>query len=485
MDLRQDSPAPPGTPRSHRIVAKLASLLSARWIREIFQAVFLIYLARVSTSTYGEFMLALALGGILLRIAEFGLNLPLVGLLTQKDGDPKEVLTQILLLKSGLLTIAYLGVVVFVGWQQYSTPLREFALIISLGMGLEAVSTTFFTTLQVQGRQPLEGKIRAVAAFLGFGYGTAALFWGAPPLAIALFKPIETLVNITWGAWALGFRELRHWPSLAGLGATLRRVFIFAILEVTALLYNKANMFFLQKYGGSEGVAQYSATWQIVDGCSTIAATLILQSILFPLFVKFWEADRQEVNRLAQSTARWLLCIALFLMLFLYAERDRLIPLIYGPHYQDAVWLQQYLVVTILFSFFHNLAGFLLISMRLERLLVAVYLGALVFNLVFCGVVMPTNPLWGAALAIILTKGGMAVLTFGFIQRRLRILSLRDLLEIVGTFLGGLALYQGGLIFLRRGQALTIGLLFMAAFWRFWGKRRQRQEKASGGDPET
>ena len=479
MDLHQDSPTPPSAPGSHRIVSKLASLLSARWIREIFQAAFLIYLARVSTSTYGEFMLALSLGGILLLTAEFGLNLPLVGLLTKKDGDPKEVLTQMLLLKSGLLTLAYVGVVGFVSWQQYSSPLREFALVISLGMGLEAISTTFFTTLQVQGRQPLEGKIRAVAAFVGFGYGFVALLYGASPLAIALFKPIETVINITWGASAVGLRGLWHWPSLAGLGATFRRVFIFAILEVTAVIYNKANIFFLQKYGGSEGVAQYSATWQIVDGCSSIAANLILQSVLFPLFVKFWEVDRQEVNRLARSTARWLLCLALVLMLTLFVERDRIIPLIYGPHYSKAVWLQQFLVITILFSFFHNLAGFLLISMRLERLLVAVYLGALAFNLLVCGTVIPRAPLWGAALAIILTKGGMACITFGFIQRRLRILNLRDLLEVVGTFLGGLGLYKVGLVFLRRGQALTLGVLFMAVLWRYWMVRSARRAAAA------
>jgi len=478
MDLQQDSPTPPSDPRSHRIVSKLASLLSARWIREIFQAVFLIYLARVSTYTYGEFMLALSLGSILLLIAEFGLNLPLVGLLSQKDEDPKEVLTQMLLLKTGLLTLAYVGVVGFVYWQKYSSPLWEFALVISLGMGLEAISTTFFTALQVQGRQPQEGKIRAVAAFLGFGYGFAALLWGAPLLAVALFKPIETLVNITWSAWAVGLRGLWHCPSLAGLGVTLRRVFIFAILEVSAVLYNKANIFFLQRYGGAEGVAQYSATWQIVDGCSIIAARLILQSVLFPLFVKFWEVDRREVNRLAHLTARWLLCLALVLMLALFLERDRLIPLIYGPHYQQAVWLQQFLVVTILFSFFHNLAGFLIISMRLERLLVAVYLAALVLNLLFCGIAIPISPLWGAALAIILTKGGMALVTYGFIQRRLHILNLRDLLEIMGSFLVGLGFYKVSLFFLRRGWSLTVGVLVMSALWRYWGVRGKRRAAA-------
>jgi O-antigen/teichoic acid export membrane protein len=471
MDPRQDSPVSPDNPPSHRIFSKLASLLSARWFMEILQAIFFIYLARVSTSTYGEFMLALSLGSILRLITEFGLNLPLVGLLSKKDGDPQEFLTQILVLKTGLLTLAYVGAVGFVTWQQYSPPLRQFTLIISLGMGLEALSTTYFTALQVQGRQTLEGKIRAISALVGYGYGFATLLGGAPYLAVALFKPLETLINLGGGAVTVGLKGLWRWPSLTGLGATLRRVFIFAILEVTAILFNKANVFFLQRYGGSEGVAQYSATYQVVDGVSAIAANLILQSILFPLFVKFWDVDRQEVTRLARMSARWLLSSALVLMIFLAAESDRLIPLIFGPHFSDAIWLQRYLVITIFFSFLHNIAGFLLISMRLERLLVAVYLGALTFNLVFCWLVIPQTPLWGAALAIILTKGGMALVTFGFIQRRLRVFPFQDMLVVAAALVVGLSLYWGGLFVLRRGQALLVAVLVMIAFLRYCWKR--------------
>jgi O-antigen/teichoic acid export membrane protein len=465
-------------PPSHRIFTKLASLLSARWLTEILQTLFFIYLARLSTSTYGELMLAISLGSILRLIAEFGLNLPLVGLLHQKEGDSQGVLSQVFILKTGLLTLAFLGAVGFVYWQQYAAPLRNFVLIISLGMGLEALSTTFFTALQVQGRQPLEGKVRALAAIIGYGYGFAALFWGAPFLAVAFYKPLEILITLVGGVLGVGVRGLLRWPSLASLGATLRGVLIFALLEVTAVIFNKANVFFLQKYGGSEQVAQYSATWQMVDGCSTIAANLILQSILFPLFVKFWDVDRREVALLARASARWLVGIALLSMIVLAAESDRLIPIIFGPHYSDAVWLQRYLVITILFSFLHNLAGFLLISMRLERLLVIVYLGALAFNLVFCWLVIPRSPLLGAAWAMILTKGGMALVTFGFIQRRLKVFPLEDFLVAAGTTLASLLLFWLSLFVLRRGWALLVCVLALFGLLQyFWAWRAPLREK--------
>ncbi len=163
-----------------RILKKFAYLLSARWVREALQAVFLIYLARVSSTTYGEFMLAIGLGSILLLVAEFGLNLPLVSLMSKKDGDPNAALSQVTILKASLLVLALLGVLGFMAWQNYSMPLRQVMFMLSAGVGLEALSNTFFVALQVQGRQDLQGKIAALAAGLGFGYGIIALILGAP-----------------------------------------------------------------------------------------------------------------------------------------------------------------------------------------------------------------------------------------------------------------------------------------------------------------
>ena len=122
---------PAGQSGRHRIIRKFAYLLSARWVRDGLHAVLLIYLARHSSTTYGEFMLALGLGSILLLVAEFGLNLPLVTLLSRKDREPGEALGQVTLLKGLLLALAALGAVIFVYWQGYPPPLRRVMLLLA------------------------------------------------------------------------------------------------------------------------------------------------------------------------------------------------------------------------------------------------------------------------------------------------------------------------------------------------------------------
>jgi O-antigen/teichoic acid export membrane protein len=312
---------------------------------------------------------------------------------------------------------------------------------------------------------------------LGFGYGLVTLALGAAPLTVALFKLIETLGSLAGGVAAvagLGFAPWRR-PSFRRLPATLRQGLVFALLEVTAITYNKANLFFLQQAGGPVAVGQYSVTWQVVDGFSTLVTGLLLQSVMFPLFVQLWEADRTEVSRLAQEAARWLLAAAVPLMFVLFIESDRLILLIFGPQYREAVWLQKYLVATIAIAFLHNLAAFLLLTMNLARLLLFFYLGGLIFNLAWCALVIPLTPLLGAALAMVLTLGGVAVATVSACQRRLNLLPGRALGQLGAAALGGLLLYLLATSHLPRlaGEALALTPLAALA-WHWWRRGRKK-----------
>jgi O-antigen/teichoic acid export membrane protein len=475
MPGHPDPASPPAALAPYGILKRLSYLMSAKLLREALLALFYIYLARLSATTFGDFMLALGLGSILRLVAEFELNLPLVGLLSHDLRKPGETLMQVLLLKTGFLLLALTGAVAFVTWQSYAGPLLQVVLIVGLGMGLEALASTFFVAFQVQGRQDLEGKIKSAAATLGCGYGLISLLLGAPPVAVAFFKLIESLINLLGGAVLLFSPRLLRGKSFTWqtLGRTVRQGIVFALIGITNMMYSKANLFFLQRYGGAEGVAQYSVTWQLVEGIALLASTLLLQNVLFPLFVKLWEEDRQQVSRLAQKTARWLLAAALTCVLVLYLESDRIITLIYGSHYQPAIWLQKYLVITIIFASFHHLASFLMISMRQERLLLLFSLLGLGFNLLCCAALIKATPLLGAALAMVFTKAGMALLTGFYVERQFRFIPWRAFRQMALAVLVGVALYLLGQPLPRRGfrELLALAPVLLVA-WLWWRQPR-------------
>ncbi|NLI82590.1 MAG: oligosaccharide flippase family protein [Deltaproteobacteria bacterium] len=456
---------------SHGVLQKFAYLLGAHWIREGLRAVFLINLARQSATTYGEFMLATSIGQILLFIAEFGLNQHLVPLLAKKDAKTADLLLQASILKGGLLLCGIAGTWIFVRWQGYPLSLQALVFVLALGIGLEAITSSFFVACQVQGRQDAEGKVRSVAATFGFGYGLAMLSWGAAPLLLALFKGVETLVNLLGAVLVSGRGKglSFQWPRLWSLWYTAKGSMVFTAMALATTLYNNANIFFLQKAAGAEGVAQYGVTWDMVDGISCLTSNLLLRNVLFPLFVNLWGNDRQELNRVVRESTRWLIAVSIPIMFFLSMESDRIITLLYGSHYSDAVWMQQFLVFTILISFLHNLAAYLMISMKREKLLLSFYLGGLALNLILCTFLIPADPLMGTVLAILLTKGVVGVATVSFCQLRFGIISAGPLLRIVIATGVGWLLYLGGnaLLFREAGELLAmVPVSVLAHSWR-------------------
>lgn len=456
------SVAPP--PR-HGVLAKFGALLLSRWLKEGLQALFLICLARVSAPRFGEFVLALELGAVVLLAAEFGLN---VALVPHLGGDPEEAeaaLKRIACLKAFLLGLAFLGLWGFVSWQGYPAELRRVVLLIAGGVGLEALASTFFTCLQVQGRQAAEGRLRAAAALLGLGYAFFTLAAGAPGPVVALFKVWENLANLAGVLVLLGRSRPRGWGGLKfrGLWATLCQGLPFGLLAVLSALLSRVNLLFLQAYGGSGTVAQYGAAWPLVDGLHAVISGLLLQSVLYPLFVRLTTEDPAELTRLAQHTARWLLGLSLLIALALAMERDRLIPLIFGPQYPEAVEVLGILVYSVPFVFLQSLAGFALLTLRRERLLAAFFAGGLVFNLAFCSLTVPRWPLAGAAWAIVFSRMLVSGAALAALQRQVPLLEGRTAGRLLLAAGLGWALCRGLSPLLPREAAELAALAPLAA----------------------
>jgi O-antigen/teichoic acid export membrane protein len=446
--------------KSQSILKSFGYLLSAHWLREILQAAFMISLARHASEVYGQFMLAINTGQLLLFATEFGLNQHLSTMLARKEELPTKALGQITLIKSAFLVGGWLIMLVFIWTQDYSSQLRLIILIIATAIGLEGIGNSFFVVCQVLGRQDVEGKTRGFASLLGYSYGLASLFAGLPSITIALFKSVETASNLAVVA-RLFFKRFRvsfGSASLREVWRAWREGLVYTAMALCAIFYNKINMFFLQNYAGSDGVAQYSATWQIIDGISILISSMLLGKVLFPLFTRLWVKNRERHTALARKSASWLVAVALPVCYILFLESDRIITLIYGTAYTPAILMQKQLVGCILLAFIHNLASYLMVSMHRQRILLGMYVTGLIFNVAACALLIPNSPLSGTAYAILTTKGLVALMTVSFCQLTIGLFSFRDTLKLI-LFTGtSIALYFGASALVIREVAELLGL---------------------------
>jgi len=302
-----------------------------------------------------------------------------------------------------------------------------------------------------------------------------ALLAGAPPLIAALCKPLETLVGLAVSlkllkrSWRAS--ELPLWQTIRAAWDETR---VFTLMALAAILYNKINIFFLQRHGGSWAVAQYSATWQLIDGVAALASNILLGRVLFPLFAKLWVTDQAGFRTKAREQARTMAALALPVTFVFMAGSGFIIPLAYGGQYAEAVRIQPWLSLCLVISFMHNLAYYLLLSMGRQLLVLWFFIAGLALNAALCAALIPGasalgGPLNGAVAAIVITKAFVAVLTLGACQRFIGLFSLRAVAPALFAALGAAGLAAGGEYL---GQALAgqgLGLmLLLAHLWRTW-----------------
>jgi len=426
------------------ILHRFSSLLGAHIWREVLQSIFLLWLARRNPAGYGEVMLAFQFGAIFLFLSEAGMNPYLVQHLTHAPAHRHHWMRRFAWIRLLLLLLIGVAVWGFMHLQEYTPHLQLLVLGLGGAIGFDALVSSYFAGLQVSGRQAQEGKVRIWGATLGWGYSLAALAAGWGVFRLSIGKWIESLTNLV-GAVRQNPPDTEapeDDPAVHSSSLAWRDALPYAAIAAAAILFNKANIFFLQHWGGSEAVGQYSATWQLVDGLPILVSNLLLGRVLYPVFVLKWRTDPEALGVLVRQTVRWLSLVALTAVLILGRGSIPLIHLLYGPAYGEAAQLQPLLVWCIPFALLHNVAAYLLLAAGRQRFLVGAYVAALLLNLLLCRWLIPGMPLSGAAWAIVVTKGALAAATVTAACRCIPFWRLRTLGVLAATALGAWGIFQ-------------------------------------------
>ncbi len=466
-------PADP-SPQKTSILRRFGYLLSAQGAEAGLSTAFFLYLAWLNSTFYGEVMYVLAASSVVMTIVEFGLYYPLVVDLASAKSDASDrILVRVLLLKLILFVPAMLFVLVLTYYRGFKLQTSLVFWLICFGVALDAVAETFFANLRVKARQFDEAKVKVAStgASYIFGFITAAL--GLPPIIIGSFKLVGALIKLLYGI-SLNFKgfAIDVWKSvrLAELKPVFASAFVFALIDILGNFYNKTNIFFLEKAAGMTGVAYYTATWNIVDGISILASSQFLGWVIFPILATTFSQDKNKLGPLVRNNALWLLAVAFPVIAVLYVESNFIIGLVYPREYADAVWMQRYLVWTIIFSFENNLFCYLMMVVGAGRMVLGFAAIVTAINLILNWTLINSYGLLGGCLVIILTKLTMTLLTFSYCQIRFAFFRVGDFLFPVGAATISAALFYAAGHVVGSHVALGVSLAVYGLMMFRWGK---------------
>ncbi len=448
--------------RNDSILGRLAYLLSAQAVEGVLSTVFFLSLAWINATNYGQIMYAMAAGSVIQTIIQFGLYYPLVSKLGNVDeSETKGLILGVQIIKIALFALCFVGVLIFAWRQQLSAELSAVLALISAGFSVEALAETFFAGLRVSGNQNVEARIKVAGSIASYGYGFISAAVGLGPVYVSLFKLISGITRIIFG-FQIFLKSRVRTGVLSGawvsVGPMFKASLVFALIEILGVVYNKANIFFLQEHTGVSGVAYYSATYNILEAISLLGSEQFLGWVIFPLLATLWWKDRKRAGELVRRNAQWLMAIAFPVIFFLYAESALIIGVIYPAEYVDAVWMQKYLAWTIVVSFENNLFSYVMIVAGAANMLLIFQIAGTVVNFVLNFTLVPILKLEGGCFVIIFTKLFIVTLTFTYCRLSFGFVRVKDFLFPItlGLTSFGLFLFSKPLISLHPAVASTI-----------------------------
>jgi O-antigen/teichoic acid export membrane protein len=406
-----------GTPRRVADAVRPAGVLrnasvlaAATLIARLLGFALAIVMARaLGSEEYGRYSLALALGQILIPVADLGLT-PYLGREAARSRAGAEArLRTLLKVKLGLMGGTLLLTVLV-----SLLVLDDRALVVVLVTMVAATMADTFSSFAYgyfQGRESMGFEARTTA--------TTAVARGVGGILLVL------LVGDLWVivAWILGTSLLQASFVAVRLRATAMRppvrangdsrvdaravvsmglmgLFVFAYLRIDSLLIGVLI--------GEDAVGQYAAAYTIMLGAQIVP--WMLSTALTPVFARTWSVDRAAFQSTWQRGARAVLLVALPVAVGGTVLADELIARVFGAEYASAASALAVLVWACPLGAFGMIVQSTIRAAGREGWLVWVSGGCVVFNVLANLWVIPRHGITGAAVVTIATEAFSAML---------------------------------------------------------------------------
>ncbi|TGJ98258.1 polysaccharide biosynthesis protein [Leptospira langatensis] len=391
--------------RASGFIRSFFSVGSSKVIASLLNFVFMVYSVRIlSKNENGFFQYYSGFLPVLLAIAEFGLPAAMVRYLSPMTEDKRRIgvlLASSLWIKWMALFILILVTAVaalFLRENALAAFLLVFgSFVLSFNSYFESIFVSFGQYQSLSIWYPLPNLIRLVILYFADQFSARALnhmdilavFSVAPSFTIVLFFFLFPREKLNWS----GDREEIQ-KQTRDLASFNRYAFLASLF---AIVSDRMELFFLNKYHSNESVAAYGVALQPFSGFVILFS--VLNSIIYPKLSRLTE-NKEFTAYLAKSIL--MACgfaLALGPWVFL---GDWFFSALFSGKYPESVPVFQLLYPNYLFQLVFSPLGMALFALGQPKLLAMLALVRLIFGLVLDNLLIPEYGTMGAAGAFFL-----------------------------------------------------------------------------------
>jgi len=233
---------------------------------------------------------------------------------------------------------------------------------------------------------------------------------------------ISSGMTVLGGLMCLGYLLAAHEVEpmsvdIGGLTATLKDGWHLFVSTASISLYQATNTVVLGFVSGSAAVGQYGAAEKITQACQALL-TPISQSV-YPRVSRLMRDSHDSAFALIRKVLRIQGSFALVLSIGLFVAAPRLIPLLYGRQYTEAVSVLRWLAALPFLIGLSNVFGVqTMLAMGMNRLVSRILVAAGAVNVATLCVLTHWFGAVGAAMAVVGTELFVTVLMGAVLWRR-------------------------------------------------------------------
>ncbi len=351
--------------------------------------------------------------------ADLGLYSILTREISKDNTNEKEIIGNIVLLKTVALIIVFLIASVVLIFMPYSVKIKNGAPLIMIAIMFLSLSQVLIGIFQkylkiiwlsiseIVSRITQLGLVMwVIQADLGYYFFLASF---ALPSILQFLILYLAAKKIT--AFSLA-KDFKYWKQVLKMSLPL------AISIILIFIYLKFSIIILSFLKGEVEVGFYNLVYKILETISFLPAMLV--GFILPLLSKYFESNKEQFLLIFNKTFTVLLILALPILIGGIIFSDKIIILLGGNSYLAAKTALQFLIGASFFIFFGNLFNSTLIAINKQSLLAVIYLSGSLFNIIANILVIPKYSYTGVAAVALFTEFLVTSLMLAFLIKHVK-----------------------------------------------------------------
>ncbi len=361
---------------------------------------------------YGQFTVISSFAGFFGVIADFGLYLVSIQMMSEVGRDERENYNTILTLRIVTLAIVLAAAVPIAFLLPYSLPIKIGIVLFLFSVFLNSAIQLLRALFQIRYSMhiPFAADVAGRVALIGLLIGIHAWELGLYAILFAITLNNIIPAGILFAYARARFFSIRLAWNRAIVRETLSRSWPIALSIILNLVYLRGDVIILSLLKGEADVGLYGAAYRVVDVLVTFPP--MFMGLMLASFARAWSGDDMaSFRRYTQRSFEVFTILALPLVAGAYFLGSPIMRLVAGEEFAAAGEILAILALGVGIVYFSSFFGYLINVIGEQRRMIAGYLfGALAGIAAYLALIPPYSS-WGAAWGTVISE--LTVLAVG------------------------------------------------------------------------